>query len=124
MPKPKRFLSKETNMARWYDCPICIGYCEEFYEDGKTICDSCGAEVWFGPAPEPLRKRLQRAGFWCEEVVCLREDGEIAINPAFNTQEEYDRWIAWNVIRLTAVGDQLHAFFRHDDEEEGNDEKG
>ncbi len=105
-------------MSRWYDCPICIGYCEEFIrpEDGKSICDSCETEVWFEPAPEDLKKRLYRAGLWCEEVVCMDDNGNTVSNPAFSNQDEYNRFVEWNAIRMGAVVDQIVAVLNGDEE--------
>lgn len=104
-------------MTRWYDCPVCIGYCEEYLdEDGGNVCPSCGSEVWFEPAPPELKQQLYKEGIWTEEIVCIQDEDEVATNPAFEDQDQYDKWIEWNVIRIRAACGQLDALLSEDDD--------
>jgi hypothetical protein len=107
-------------MSRWFDCPICIGYCEERIcpSTGLSICDWCGLEVQFMPAPDELKQQMYKAGLWCEEIaVVLDVDGDPQCSPAFNSQQEYDKYIKWNAIRMGASCDQLASFLRDDSDE-------
>ena len=104
-------------MSRWFDCPMCIGYCEEEIcpSSGSPYCAWCGNEVTFEEAPAALKKQMHRAGLWCEEiVVVLDDDGDRLVAPAFNSQEVYDRYIEWNSIRIDAACDQLTSLLNDD----------
>jgi|ERR1051325_4678713 hypothetical protein len=102
-------------MPRWFDCPCCLGYCEE---NEENYCVYCGEDVMFEPAPEELKTQLCRAGLWCEWVVVVFDDDELKSAPAFANQEEYDKYNAWNSMRLRAACDQLNSIFRDGDDEE------
>jgi hypothetical protein len=104
-------------MSRWFDCPDCIGYCEEYIcpNTGSSICDWCGQEVTFKEAPESLKRRLYKARLWCEEIAVVKvEEDEDKWAPAFNSQAEYDRYIQWNAIRMGAACDQLISLLSDD----------
>lgn len=58
---------------------------------------------------------MHRAGLWCEEIVVVfDDDGDRLVAPAFNSQEVYDRYIEWNLIRIDAACDQLTSLLNDD----------
>ena len=107
-------------MSRWFDCPDCIGYCEEWICEccGVSRCEMCNQKVTFEDAPEAIRQQMYKAGLWCEEIaVVVDEDGERHYTPAFNSREEYDRFVEWNAARMVAPYDQLMAMLCDDSDE-------